>query len=228
MAKKKKDDELEEYTKYLEILSYSRDRSAIFNDFLTIVVCTLSMKQKEEEYLATIRKYKREEIDLFVKAFASLVLWMEGHQFEDAFGDYFQQYISKGHNAQFFTPSCISDMMAALVMPEKEDGPVYDPCCGSGRFFLSAAKQNRGISFVGGDITEACCKMTLINACLNDIVGEVFHMNSLSMEIWRCWRVVRMPIVRLPYIVEIPVTAPAAEAVEVKGNIPQGESSSLY
>ena len=46
MAKKK--DELEEYMKYLEILSYSHDRNYVFNDFLTIVVCTLSMKQKEE------------------------------------------------------------------------------------------------------------------------------------------------------------------------------------
>lgn len=206
MAKKKKEEELEEYTEYLEYLSYNHDRSAIFNDFLTVVVCTLSMKQKEEEYLATIRKYKREEIDLFVKAFASLVLWMERHPLEDAFGDYFQQYISRGHNAQFFTPPCISDMMEAMIMPEKKDGPIYDPCCGSGRFFLSAAKQNRDISFVGGDITEACCKMTLINACLNDIAGEVYHMNTLSMEIWRCWHVVRMPIVRLHYIVEIPVS----------------------
>ena len=84
-------------------------------------------------------------------------------------------------------------------------GRVYDPCCGSGRFFLAAAQENRAISFVGGDITEACCKMTLVNACLNDIVGEVYHMDSLRMEIWRCWRIERLPVLRLPYIRELPV-----------------------
>lgn len=205
MAKKKNNDELQPYTEYLESISRTHDRSRVFDDFLTIVVCTLSMRQKEELYRETVRKYTREEVDLFVKAFAALVLWMEAHPLEDAFGDYFQQYISRGHNAQFFTPPSVSKMMAAMIGTDAKDGPVYDPCCGSGRFFLAAAKQNRGISFIGGDITEACCKMTLVNACLNDIVGVVYHMDSLRMQIWRCWRVVRLPVLRLPYIVEVPV-----------------------
>lgn len=211
MAKKKNKEELQPYTEYLEKISRTHDRSRVFNDFLTIVVCTLSMQQKEVEYLETIRKYKREEVDLFVKAFAALVEWTTAHPLEDAFGDYFQQYISRGHNAQFFTPTYIADLMAVLVNPKEQTGPVCDPCCGSGRFFLSVAKQNREISFVGGDITEACCKMTLINACLNDIVGEVYHMNSLTMEIWRRWRIERLPIVRLPYIVEIQVEGQDAD-----------------
>lgn len=205
MAKKKNKEELQPFTEYLEKISRTHDRSSVFNDFLTIVICTLSMQQKEEEYLETIRKYKREEVDLFVKAFAALVEWTAAHPLEDAFGDYFQQYISKGHNAQFFTPSSVAKLMVELMGPSDKDGPVYDPTCGSGRFFLSAAQKNHGISFVGGDISEACCKMTLINACLNDIVGEVYHMNSLTMEIWRCWRIERLPILHLPYIVEIQV-----------------------
>ena len=117
MAKKKNNDELQPYTEYLEHLSRNHDRSGVFNDFLTMIVCTLSMQQKEEEYLATIRKYTKEEVELFVKAFASLVLWMETHPLEDAFGDYFQQYISKGHNAQFFTPPAVTKMMAAMIGP---------------------------------------------------------------------------------------------------------------
>lgn len=209
MTKKKSTDELQPYTEYLEKISRTHDRSRVFNDFLTIIVCSLSMQKKEEEYLDTIRKYTREEVDIFIKAFAALVEWMEANPLEDAFGDYFQQYISRGHNAQFFTPTNVADMMANIVNPKA--GPVYDPCCGSGRFFLSAAKQNREISFVGGDITEACCKMTLINACLNDIVGEVYHMNSLTMEIWRRWRIERLPMVRLPYIVEIQVEGQDAD-----------------
>ncbi|BBL00437.1 type I restriction endonuclease subunit M [Alistipes onderdonkii subsp. vulgaris] len=213
MAKKKNQEELQPYAEYLETISRTHDRSGVFNDFLTMVVCTLSMKQKEDLFRETTRKYTKEEFGLFCKAFASLVLWMEEHPLEDAFGDYFQQYISKGHNAQFFTPPAVTKMMAAMIGPCDKDGPVYDPCCGSGRFFLAAAQENRAISFVGGDITEACCKMTLVNACLNDVVGEVYHMDSLRMEIWRCWRIERLPLLRLPYIREIPVArqAPAQE-----------------
>lgn len=210
MAKKKNQEELQPYTEYLEHLSRNHDRSGVFNDFLTMIVCTLSMKQKEELFRETTRKYTKEEFILFCKAFASLIDWMEAHPLEDAFGDYFQQYISKGHNAQFFTPPAVTKMMAAMIGPGDKDGPIYDPCCGSGRFFLAAAQANRAISFVGGDITEACCKMTLVNACLNDIVGEVYHMNTISMEIWRCWRIVRLPILRLPYIVEVPVARQAS------------------
>lgn len=61
-----------------------------------MIVCTLSMQQKEEEYLATIRKYTKEEVELFVKAFASLVLWMETHPLEDAFGDYSSSISPRG------------------------------------------------------------------------------------------------------------------------------------
>ena len=63
MAKKKNNDELQPYTEYLEHLSRNQDRSGVFNEFLTMVVCTLSMQQKEEEYLATIRKYTKEEVE---------------------------------------------------------------------------------------------------------------------------------------------------------------------
>ena len=49
MAKKKNNDELQPYTEYLEHLSRNHDRSGVFNDFLTMIVCTLSMQQKEEE-----------------------------------------------------------------------------------------------------------------------------------------------------------------------------------
>ena len=47
MAKKKNNDELQPYTEYLEHLSRNHDRSGVFNDFLTMIVCTLSMQQKE-------------------------------------------------------------------------------------------------------------------------------------------------------------------------------------
>lgn len=205
MAKQRKK---EEWTDHLEYLAISRDRSKVFDDFLTIIVCALSMQQKEELYLQTIKRYKKEEVETFAKAFAGLVDWMEEHPLQDAFGDYFQEYVSKGHNGQFFTPTHISDMMAQMVTPSDLEGPMNDPCCGSGRFFLSAAKVNRAVTCVGGDISEMCCKMTLINLCLNDITGKIYHMDTLAMEVWRVWEIARYPIVRVPFIRELQVPEP--------------------
>ena len=50
-----------------------------------------------------------------------------------------------------------------------------------------------------------CCMMALINMCLNDLTGEIYHMDTLSMEMWRAWRVCRWPMTRLPYIQELTV-----------------------
>lgn len=206
MSKKQKE---KQWTDYLESLAGSRDRSKVFDDFLTIIVCALSMQQKEEIYLQTIKRYTKEEVETFAKAFAGLVDWMEDHPLTDAFGDYFQQYISGGHNGQFFTPLHVADMMAQLVFTADLDGPMNDPCCGSGRFFLTAARVNRAITCIGGDISEMCCKMTLINLCLNDITGKIYHMDALSLETWRVWEICRYPVIRFPFIRELQVSESA-------------------
>lgn len=161
------------------------------------------MQQKEEVYLATVKKYTREELSLLSEAFASTVQWMERHTLEDAFGNYFQKYISHGHNGQFFTPDPVANIMARIVNPKGDGMRTLDPCCGSGGLLLSAARVNREQEFFGGDISLVCCMMTLINMCLNDLTGEVYLMNTLTMEIWRAWRISRWPITRHPYIREL-------------------------
>ena len=50
-----------------------------------------------------------------------------------------------------------------------------------------------------------CCMMALINMCLNDLTGEIYHMNTISQKIWRAWRVCRWPITRHPYILELTI-----------------------
>lgn len=177
------------------------------------------MQQKEDVYHAIIRKYTSDELTMFSQAFASTVLWMERHPLEDAFGEYFQQYISHGHNGQFFTPAHLGKLMAEIVNPVGKGNRMLDPCCGSGGLILSSAKENREQEFFGGDISEICCKMTLVNMCLNDLTGEIYHMNTISQQIWRAWRICRWPITRHPYIQELtivddPVPEPAAEPAQ--------------
>lgn len=225
----KKGGKLEKYTCYLEELARVHSRSNVFEDFLVLVVCCLSMQQKEAVYLSVIKKYSREEAELFVKAFTSLVDEMDnnGQGLHDAFGDYFEEFLSNGKNGQFFTPECICDLMAHFTLAGKETGEekdkrICDPTCGSGRLLLSSAKIDRNKYFVGADIFLTCCYMTLINMCLNSMRGEVLFMNTLSNEVWRKWFVIVDSVSKVPFIYEVEKSEMASTAPqEIEVDEPQ-------
>lgn len=201
-----KPEKVEPFSLYLENLNYKRERAKVFDDFLTLIICCFSMKKKEDEYFRVINQYTREEISDFCKAIGSLIIEMDRNPFKDPFALYFQEAISKGHNGQFFTPPCISDLLTRLVYvnggDSDNDKKIYDPACGSGGLFLAAAAINRNGYFVGCDISEMCCKMTVINLCLNSLRGEVWHMNTLTLEVWRKWKIVYISGTKIPFIVE--------------------------
>lgn len=232
----KKKHDLKPFGAYLEQLSYAHDRYSVFDDFLTIIVCTLSMGRQEELYFKTIRGYKKEEINLFCQAYSSLILHMDNNILEDALGGYFEEFLSHGHNGQFFTPQGVCDLMSAITHApragedtgEEKDKRVYDPACGSGRLLLSSAKLNRERYFIGADISYTCCLMTLVNLCLNSLNGEVLHMNSLTEDIWRRWLVIVDSFTKIPSIYEVvekernPIDAVQViktEAIEIKEEI---------
>lgn len=199
-----KTENIEPFSYYLEILAGTHGRSKVFDDFLTVVICSFSMKKKEDEYLRGFHKYTNNEFPYFSKAFASLVIEMDRHPFEDPFAAYFQEVISKGHNSQFFTPDSVGTLMSALAMQNTIVGnsKIYDPACGSGGLLLAAAKKDRTSYFIGCDISEMCCKMAVINLCLNSLRGEVWHMDTLSLQAWRKWEVTYVSGTKLPYIIE--------------------------
>lgn len=192
------------FTEFLEGISCTRDRTAVFRDYLTAVVNMMSIKSSLKEYLSSLGKYSLDDLTSFVRAFEGMLDWMELNPLKDPLGDYFQEYISQGHNGQYFTPEPICQMMAVMAACG-DSGKVYDPCCGSGRLLLAGARINRNQQFIGGDISDLCCLMTLVNLCLNDLTGEVYHMDSLSMEIWRGWRIIKHPVAGCSFIVELQV-----------------------
>lgn len=54
---------MDKFANYIDYLSVRHGRSKVFNDFLTIVVCCLSMGKQEELYFKTIKPYTREELE---------------------------------------------------------------------------------------------------------------------------------------------------------------------
>lgn len=199
------------FGEYLEEISRKHGRAKVFDDFLQIIVCCLSMGRKEELYFKTIKPYDRGELDLFSQAFASLVMQMTTKPLEDPFGDYFEDFLSNSSNGQFFTPSSICELMSQLVTapkvgdePKEGDRRMLDPACGSGRLILSTAKMDRGLFFVGIDISYTCCLMTIINLCLNSLNGEVIHKNTLSGEsAWHRWVIIVDSVTKIPTVYEV-------------------------
>lgn len=214
------------FGEYLEGISRIHGRAKVFDDFLQIIVCCLSMGRKEDLYFKTIKPYSKEELNLFSQAFASLIVQMDNAPLTDPFGDYFEEFLSNSKNGQFFTPMCVCDLMTQLttaIQPGEKrrngDVRVYDPACGSGRLLLSAAKQDRKRFFVGTDISYTCCLMTIINLCLNSLNGEVLHMNSISFECWHHWCIIVDSYTKIPTVYEVDtdkISQPPTCAEELK------------
>lgn len=207
---------MDKFCDYIDELSRRHGRDKVFNDFLTIAVCCLSMGKQEDLYFKTIKEYTREELTTFQEAFAALVIEMDndGKGLKDVLGEYFEEHFYNEKLGQFFTPPSLCKLMAELNPIEGKN--VYDPCCGSGRIFLAAAEKNRKVTFFGGDVSETCCKMTLINMCLNGLKCRISWMNSLTMEIYKEWAVTFTFFPRAPFIVELEKETQTDEIIDVR------------
>lgn len=207
---------MDKFADYIDRLSARYGRSQFFNDFLTIAVCCLSMGKQEELYFKTIKSYNRDDLEILKEAFAALVFEMDndGQGLKDVLGEYFEEHFYNEKLGQFFTSPSLCKLMAELNPIEGKN--VYDPCCGSGRLFLAAAEKNRKVTFFGGDVSETCCKMTIINMCLNGLKCRIAWMNSLSMEIYKEWVVTFLSFPRVPFIVELKEDIQIEEIREVE------------
>ena len=164
-------------------------RGQAFEDFLHASVCALGHPLMEDEYLQTIERHKEGQkgkrgVDKLAEMFATLVRVTDETR-GDILGDLFQGSITYGERGQFMTPEAICDMMAAMNLPQEKtdlDGrrTVNDPCCGSGRMLLSAARVQPNWQFVGQDVDLRCVRMTAINLGLRNHYGHVVLGNSLS------------------------------------------------
>ncbi|WP_195647321.1 N-6 DNA methylase [Bacteroides ovatus] len=183
-----------EFQQYYTSISYCKDRSEVFIDFLDYCLYILSAGMIREEYIRLEKKYQDTELTTFKRMLEIVADQSEG--FKDALGDLFMQHVSHGHNGQFFTPMHVSDFMASILSTDelKKNDSICDPTCGSGRMLLSATKQcvnksgERPQCF-GSDIDLNCVKMCTINMILNSIPGEIAWMDTLTMKHWRSYHI---------------------------------------
>ena len=177
----------------LNMLARTYSRWEVFNDFLDYTLLMMKWWDLKPENFSELEKKYSDEYSarLFAQAYESLSYMADdnGAGFKDPFGDFYMEFLSNDRTGQFFTPEDVCDMIAHMMIPaDLQDGQsVCDPCCGSGRLLLSAAKINRKAIFYAADIDKTCCKMTLINFLLNSMTGEIAWMDTLGMKHWGSW-----------------------------------------
>lgn len=148
----------------------------------------------EDRYMAIVRKYKENQsqpiekrpADHFKTAWEVLCkeTWEKK---DDVLGELYMEYVSRGQHGQFFTPKHVSDLIAKIAGSEGKT--VNDPACGAGRMLISAAKTNRDRFFVGVDLDPICAKMATLNMWLFDLNADIYHGDSLKMEMFTVWHI---------------------------------------
>lgn len=164
----------------------------LFGDWLDLM--TSAFSGNEKDYLEVMSRYPNNrkepdrESDLFSEALANLMLEKQKEN-KDYLGELFQEFVSHGHNGQFFTPEPVCDMMAKMTAGDdlKDGSRVCDPACGSGRTLMSLARINRYCHFTGIDLDRRCAQMTALNLLFMNVDGIVIVGNTLSLDVYGGW-----------------------------------------
>ena len=179
----------------------------VWRDFITMFACSLSnpldkehRDKRESLYLEIIKKYNKQEQELFPELAAQTVLALEKNPEQDFLGSIFMSLnLGNEHNGQIFTPYHVCELMAEMTMDDvvkkvEQDGyiSINDPCCGAGATLIAginaARKQlekanlnyQNHLLIVAQDIDETVALMCYIQLSLLGVAGYVKVGNSLT------------------------------------------------
>lgn len=193
-----------EFMNCLQSIEYGRNNYDVFQDFLTLAALSfhnvIAKDEKvEKEYLDIIGRYKNKKQFAELLVITTLALEEKPHDF---LGDIFMSAgFGNVRGGQFFTPYHLSKMMSDITIGDnfkeqiEKDGYVTlsEPCCGAGGMIIAASEvmKEKGFNpqtqmkFVGIDIDLKCCQMAYIQTSLLGLRGQIYHGNTISMEMWK-------------------------------------------
>ena len=193
-----------DFMKCLQSIEYGRNNYDVFQDFLTLASLSfhnvIAKDEKvEKEYLDIIGRYKNKKQFAELLVITTLALEEKPHDF---LGDIFMSAgFGNVRGGQFFTPYHLSKMMSDITIGDnfkeqiEKDGYVTlsEPCCGAGGMIIAASEvmKEKGFNpqtqmrFTGIDIDLKCCQMAYIQTSLLGLSGQIYHGNTISMEMWK-------------------------------------------
>lgn len=199
----------------IKTLSSRHNTWQVFNDFCEVSAIAIANSisrgedwdKREKTYMNIIKRYNRDELDLFSTMLGQLVLishknWIN-QDYKDTLGDIHHDLeLHNRYKGQFFTPMNICEAMAAMTLTNideviKDKGyiRICEPACGSGAIILGVAnvlvkrgyEPNKVMRVVATDVDIKCVHMCYLQLTLYGIPAVVVHGNTLTLEEWSKW-----------------------------------------
>jgi type I restriction-modification system DNA methylase subunit len=177
-------------------------RNKVFRDFITLAAASIHNgincnDELEKEYMETVRQYEAKDAERMAMLLAEVVMGLEAESGDFLGSLYMTLELGEAARGQFFTPFCVSRMMAEMqlgdidsLLADKPFFTVYEPACGSAGMLLAIAEVLREKGFNPTrrlwvsctDIDPVASGMAYIQLSLMGIAGEVVTGNALSGE----------------------------------------------
>ncbi|WP_255611204.1 N-6 DNA methylase [Rahnella sp. GSA61A] len=177
-------------------------RNKVFRDFITLAAASIHNgincnDELEKEYMETVRQYEAKDAERMAMLLAEVVMGLEAESGDFLGSLYMTLELGEAARGQFFTPFCVSRMMAEMqlgdidsLLADKPFFTVYEPACGSAGMLLAIAEVLREKGFNPTrrlwvsctDIDHVASGMAYIQLSLMGIAGEVVTGNALSGE----------------------------------------------
>jgi len=177
-------------------------RHKVFRDFITLASVSIHNnilfdERLEQEYMETVCQYEAEDTERMARLLAEVVMGLEAGSCDFLGSLYMSLELGESARGQFFTPFCISRMMAEMqlgeldrMLKEKPFVTVYEPACGSAGMLLAIAEVVREKGFNPTrhlwvsctDIDPVASGMAYIQLSLMGVAGEVVTGNALNGE----------------------------------------------
>ena len=191
--------------KYIDVLAeqankHSRPQEMALSDFCDYLIEFFSVdafKAGTVEYSQHISSCTKQNSDFAVLALQWLddvATAMERGEWLDVFGILYEElYLSRGKaskTGQFFTPHCVSHLMARIsTFCAGDHGKVNDCAAGSGRLlrahYMEKGKLDHSVGrrfeYVAQDCDPIACKMCALNFMAHGMYGRVECRDTLCM-----------------------------------------------
>jgi hypothetical protein len=196
-----------EFVRAFNGIARHRHRYEVFRDFVTLSAKTVQNSMRdfmpteryqafENEYLATVKRYEKEETIEFSRLFAVLVCLLQAEP-RDILGQlYMELELGNQNTGQFFTPPEVSELMARVTYGDELKAitkpfiTLCEPACGAGGMILAFAKvmlsqghnPAQRLWVHATDIDRTAALMCYLQLSLWHIPGVVVVGNSLTLE----------------------------------------------
>lgn len=177
-------------------------RHKVFRDFITLAAASIHNginfnDELEKEYMETVRQYEAKDAERMAMLLAEVVMGLEAESGDFLGSLYMTLELGEAARGQFFTPFCVSRMMAKMqlgdidsLLVDKPFFTVYEPACGSAGMLLAIAEvlREKGLNPTRHlwvsctDIDPVASGMAYIQLSLMGVAGEVVTGNALNGE----------------------------------------------